>query len=158
MKDNLRSQKGRRRLLGVGKGFPQPTKRPVRRSRSQILYPTNFLLHTNSQLHPRLSSQKKGKSFKRVGGVFERMFVLKLKDKCTRSTVRKKRENLGQKRNFRTRLILRLELKKADYSACANKEKLMTDIDTDKLALISDCPFLMCVFTFLSMKCYFYDS
>ena len=65
---------------------------------------------------------------------------------------------LGQKRNFRTRLILRLELKKADYSACANKEKLMTDIDTDKLALISDCPFLMCVFTFLSMKCYFYDS
>ena len=64
----------------------------------------------------------------------------------------------GTKRNFRTRLILRLELKKADYSACANKEKLMTDIDTDKLALISDCPFLMCVLTFLSMKCYFYDS
>ena len=27
-----------------------------------------------------------------------------------------------------------------------NKEKLMTDIDTDKLALISDSPFLMCVF------------
>ena len=27
-----------------------------------------------------------------------------------------------------------------------NKEKLMTDTDTDKLALISDCPFLMCVF------------
>ena len=24
------------------------------------------------------------------------------------------------------------------YSACANKEKLMIDIDTDKLALISD--------------------
>ena len=157
MKDKLRSQKGRRRLLGAGEGFPL-TKRPVQRSRSQILYPTNFLLHTDSQLHPRLSSQKKGKSFKRVGGVFERMFVLKLKDKCTRSTVRKKRENLGQKRNFRTRLILRLELKKADYSACANKEKLMTDIDTDKLALISDCPFLMCVLTFLSMKCYFYDS
>ena len=156
MKDKLRSQKGRRRLLGAGKGFPQPTKRPVRRSRGQILYPTNFLLHTDSQLHPRLSSQKKGKSFKRVGGVFERMFVLKLKAKCIRSTVRKKRENLGQKRNFRTRLILRLELRKADYSACANKEKLMTDID--KLALISDCPFLMCVLTFLSMKCYFYDS
>ena len=157
MKDKLRSQKGRRRLLGAGEGFPL-TKRPVQRSRSQILYPTNFLLHTDSQLHPRLSSQKKGKSFKRVGGVFERMFVLKLKAKCTRSTVRKKRENLGQKRNFRTRLILRLELKKAYYSACANKEKLMTDIDTDKLALISDCPFLMCVLTFLSMKCYFYDS
>ena len=32
------------------------------------------------------------------------------------------------------------------YSACVNKEKLMTDIDTDKLALISDCPFLMSVF------------
>ena len=157
MKDKLRSQKGRRRLLGAGEGFPL-TKRPVQRSRSQILYPTNFLLHTDSQLHPRLSSQKEGKSFKRVGGVFERMFVLKLKAKCTRSTVRKKREILGQKHNFRTRLISRLELKKADYSACANKEKLMTDIDTDKLALISDCPFLMCVITFLSMKCYFYDS
>ena len=65
---------------------------------------------------------------------------------------------IGTKYNFRTRLILRLELKKADYSACANKEKLMTDIDTDKMALISDCPFLMCVFTFLSMKCYLYDS
>ena len=73
------------------------------------------------------------------------MFVLKLKAKCTRSTVRKKREKLGQKHNFKTRLISRLELKKADYSACANKEKLMIDIDTDKLALISDCPFLMCV-------------
>ena len=92
MKDKLRSQKGRRRLLGAGEGFPL-TKRPVQRSRSQILYPTNFLLHTDSQLHPRLSSQKEGKSFKRVGGVFERMFVLKLKAKCTRSTVRKKREN-----------------------------------------------------------------
>ena len=56
MKDKLRSQKGRRRLLGAGEGFPQPTKRPVQRSRSQIPYPTNFLLHTDSQLHPRLSS------------------------------------------------------------------------------------------------------
>ena len=83
---------------------------------------------------------------------------MKLKAKCTRSTVRKKREKLGQKHNFRIRLILRLELKKADYSACVNKEKLMTDIDTDKLGLISDCPFLMCVLTFLSMKCYLYDS
>ena len=45
---------------------------------------------------------------------------------------------IGTKYNFRTRLILRLELKKADYSACANKEKLMIDIDTDKMALISD--------------------
>ena len=55
-------------------------------------------------------------------------------------------------------LISRLELKKADYFACADKEKLMTDIDTDKLALISDCPFLKCVFRFLPMKCYLYDS
>ena len=84
---------------------------------------------------------------------------MKLKAKCTRSTVRKKREKLGQKHNLRTRLISRLELKKADYSACADKEKLMIDMDTDiKLALISDCPFLMCVFTFLPMKCYLYDS
>ena len=83
---------------------------------------------------------------------------MKLKAKCTRSTVRKKREKLGQKHNFKTRLISRLELKKADYFPCANEEKLMTDIDTDKMALISDCPFLMCVLTFLSMKCYFYDS
>ena len=86
------------------------------------------------------------------------MFVLKLKAKCTLSTVRKKRENLGQKHNFKTRLISRLELKKADYSACANEEKLMIDIDTDKMALISDCPFLMCVFMFLPMKRYLYDS
>ena len=86
------------------------------------------------------------------------MFVLKLKAKCTRSTVRKKREKLGQKHNFKTSLISRLELKKADYSVCADKEKLMTDIDTDKLALISDFPFLMCVFMFLPMKCYLYDS
>ena len=28
----------------------------------------------------------------------------------------------------------------------------MTDIDTDKLALISDCPFLMCVFYVPSNK------
>ena len=32
------------------------------------------------------------------------------------------------------------------YSACVNKEKLMTDIQKDKLALIFDRPFLMFVF------------
>ena len=158
MKDRLRSQKGRRRLLGAGEGFPHPTKRLVQRSRSKILYPTNFLLHTDSQPHPRLSTQKIGKSSRRVAVIFKGMFVLKLKATCRRSTIRKKREKLGQKHNFRTRLISRLELKKADYSTCANKEKLMTDIDADKLALMSDCPFLMCVFTFLPMKCYLYDN
>ena len=53
---------------------------------------------------------------------------------------------------FKTRFISRLELKKALFClTCMNKEKLMTDIDTDnKLALVSDCPFLMCVFYVLS--------
>ena len=31
-------------------------------------------------------------------------------------------------------------------SACMNKEKLLTGIDTDKFALIFDSPVLMCVF------------
>ena len=35
--------------------------------------------------------------------------------------------------------------KRKHYSVCVNKEKLMTDIQKDKLALISDCPFLICV-------------
>ena len=61
---------------------------------------------------------------------------------------------IGTKTQLQYTIDFKAQLKKANYSACANKEKLMTDIDTDKLALISDCPFLMCVFTFLPMKCY----
>ena len=39
-----------------------------------------------------------------------------------------------------------------------NKEKLLTDIDTDKFALIFDSPVLMCVFAFLSIKCYLSET
>ena len=51
---------------------------------------------------------------RRVVGVLEGVFVLKLRAKCGPSTVRKKRKNLGQKyKYFKTRFISRLELKKA---------------------------------------------
>ena len=65
-----------------------------------------------------LRAEQTGISFisvsRRVAGVLEGVFVLKLKAKCGPSTVRKKRKNLGQKYKYlKTRFISRLELKKA---------------------------------------------
>jgi len=65
-----------------------------------------------------LRAEQTGISFfsvsRRVAGVLEGVFVLKLKAKCGPSTVRKKRKNLGPKyKYFKTLFISRLELKKA---------------------------------------------
>ena len=65
-----------------------------------------------------LRAEQTGISFisvsRRVVGVSEGVFVLKLRAKCGPSTVRKKRKNLGQKYKYlKTRFISRLELKKA---------------------------------------------
>ena len=65
-----------------------------------------------------LRAEQTGISFisvsRRVAGVLEGVFVLKLRAKCGPNTVRKKRKNLGQKyKYFKTRFISRLELKKA---------------------------------------------
>ena len=59
---------------------------------------------------------------------------MKLKAKCGPSTVRKKRENLEANTSISEHVSFQgLNCRKC-YSAFANKE------------LISDCPFLMCVF------------
>ena len=67
--------------------------------------------------------------------------------------LRKKRENLGARSQvFQKTFHFKARTEKKRYSACVSREKLMTDIDTDKLAVASDCPFLMCVFYVPSNK------
>ena len=87
-----------------------------------IIYKGLYCTHLISSVSQRggfgLRAEQTGISFisvsRRVVGVSEGVFVLKLRAKCGPSTVRKKRKNLGQKYKYlKTRFISRLELKKA---------------------------------------------
>ena len=80
---------------------------------------------------------------------------MKLKAKCKPSTVRKKRENLSAKTQVSEIFQITFHFKARTEESTILvriKKKLMTDIQKDKLALISDRPFLMCVFYVPSIK------
>ena len=89
---------------------------------------------------------------RRVAGVLKGMLVLKLKAKCGLSNDKEKRKLGGKITSISEHVSFQGSNWEERYFACVNKEKLITDIDTDKLALISDCPFLMCVFYVPSNK------
>ena len=87
-----------------------------------------------------------------MAGVLKGVFVLKLKAKCGLSNDEEKRKLGGKIPRISEHVSVQGSNSEKRHSACANKEKLMTDIDTDKLALISDCPFPVCVFYVPSNK------